>query len=240
MPLNDTVLALVLTFIPGILCYGVASSLAVKRERNIITIFLQIFMYGVAAYLILALFCQDFPKAAAELHVNAGDIPLLNPSHIGKSVLDPLTITAASVVAVVLGLMIAVNVNLSLLMRLCRRMRLTNRFSDPDVWSFVLNSKDIDNWAIIRLPSRGLIYQGYVRAFSAGDKERELVLTQVQVFDYTTAEQLGDEVPIMYISLEKENLLMELNPRKQASAKRSCAFSASVARLQLKLEIQRF
>ena len=43
MPINTAVLALVLIFIPGILCYGVVASLASKRTRDNITIFLQIF-----------------------------------------------------------------------------------------------------------------------------------------------------------------------------------------------------
>jgi hypothetical protein len=44
MPVNTAVLALVLIFIPGILCYGVVASLASKRTRDNTTVLLQIFM----------------------------------------------------------------------------------------------------------------------------------------------------------------------------------------------------
>jgi len=53
LQINGAVLALILIFIPGILCYGVVAALGDKRKRDNTTIILQIFMYGVASYLIL-------------------------------------------------------------------------------------------------------------------------------------------------------------------------------------------
>lgn len=52
MPINGAVLALILIFIPGIICYGLVATVGDKRKRDNTTILLQIFMYGVASYLI--------------------------------------------------------------------------------------------------------------------------------------------------------------------------------------------
>jgi hypothetical protein len=93
-------------------------------------------------------------------------------------------------------------------MRLCRLVGLTKRFSDPDVWSFLLNSNDTDNWVTIRHKDRGHIYQGYVRSFSGGDKDREMVLTLVQVYSLDTAEKVG-EIPILYLAFKKEDVVLE-------------------------------
>ena len=51
--INSTLLSLVLIFIPGILCYGIVAALAEKKDRDNVTMFLQIFMYGVFSYLFL-------------------------------------------------------------------------------------------------------------------------------------------------------------------------------------------
>lgn len=212
MPINTAVLALVLIFIPGILCYGVVASLASKRSRDNVTIFLQIFTYGVTSYMVLAIGNYVWPAATAKLGIKLGDITLLNPGSIEKSGIDPIPIAAASVVGVVLGVLIAVNINFSILMRFCRIVGVTKRFSDPDVWSFLLNSDDTDNWVTIRHKDRGHIYQGYVRSFSAGDKDRELILTLVQVFSLDTAEKVG-EIPILYLAFKKDDLVLEFGAK---------------------------
>jgi Family of unknown function (DUF6338) len=217
VPRNTAVLPLVLIFIPGILCYGVVASLASKRSRDSITIFLQIFMYGVSSYMVLAVCNYVWPAATATLGIKLADITLVNPGSIEKSGIDPIPIAAASVVGVLQGILISVNINTSLLMRVCRSMGVTRRFSDADVWSFLLNSPDTDNWVTIRHKDRGHIYQGYVRSFSAGDKDRELVLTLVQVYDLDTAAKVGD-IPILYLAFKKDDLVLEFRAKPASGA----------------------
>nr|WP_294511187.1 DUF6338 family protein [uncultured Rhodopila sp.] len=214
MPINTAVLALVLIFIPGILCYGVVASLASKRTRDNTTVFLQIFMYGVASYMALAAVNALYPAMTGRLGVNLDDIALLNPSAIDKSGIKAAPIGVASVIGVILGLVVTLNSNHGLLIRLCRLIRITRRFSDPDVWSLLLTSYDTDNWVTVRHKERGHIYQGYVRSFSAGEKEREMVLELVQVFSLDTAEKVG-EIPILYLAFKKDDLVLEFgaNPK---------------------------
>lgn len=213
MQINAAVLALVLLFIPGILCFGIVSNLASRRNRDNIVIILQIFMYGVSSYMILAMFDKIFPCAAQFLGINVKNVALLNPSSIEKAGIDPLPIAWASAIGIIQGLIISVNINKSLLMRACRFCGITNRFSDPDAWSFLLNSDDTNNWVTLRHKERGHIYQGYVRSFSGGDKDRELIMTDVQVYDLDTAEHVGD-IPILYLSFKKEDLLLEFGVKQ--------------------------
>ena len=56
------------------------------------------------------------------------------------------------------------------------------------------------------------IYQGYIRSFSAGGQDRELVLELVQVYDLDTAEKVG-EIPILYLAFKKDDLVLEFRPR---------------------------
>lgn len=218
MPINSAVLALVLIFIPGILCYGVVAGLASRKSRDNTTIFLQIFTYGVSSYMVVAMCSYAWPIATAKLGIKLADIALLNPGSIDKTGIDPIPIAAASVAGVIQGILITININFSLLMRLCRRIGLTKRFGDPDVWSFLLNSDDTDNWVTIRHKERGHIYQGYVRSFSGGDSDRELILTLVQVYSLDTAEKVG-EIPILYLAFKKDDLVLEFGAKPAATAR---------------------
>jgi hypothetical protein len=221
VPINTAVLALVLIFIPGILCYGVVASLASKRTRDNTTVFLQIFMYGVASCMVLAVAETVYPAMTRSLGVNLDDIALLNPSAIEKSGIKPAPIGIASAIGVLLGLLVTLNSNQGLLIRFCRLIRITRRFSDADVWSLLLSSYDTDNWVTIRHKDRGHIYQGYVRSFSAGEKDREMVLELVQVFSLDTAERIG-EIPILYLAFKKDDLVLEfgVNPESVGVSRR--------------------
>jgi hypothetical protein len=218
MPINTAVLALVLIFIPGILCYGVVASLASKRTRDNTTIFLQIFMYGVTSYMVLALANVVAPASIVRLGLHLQDLALLNPSAIERSGIDPVPIALATVIGLLLGLLIALNINYSLLMRLCRAIGLTKRFSDPDVWSYLLNSDDTDKWVTIRHKERELIYQGYVRSFSGGDKDREIILGPVRVYSLDTAERVG-EIPILYLAFKKDDVVLEFGANPKLAGK---------------------
>jgi hypothetical protein len=139
LPINGAVLALILIFIPGIICYGLVAALGDKRKRDNTTIFLQIFMYGTASYLILYLLHIAFPHLFMTLGIDIENIHLFNPGEIEKSPVDPITIIAATVIGIVEGMALTVNINYDLSIRLCRLVRLTKRFGDADVWSLLLN-----------------------------------------------------------------------------------------------------
>jgi hypothetical protein len=186
--------------------------LASKRSRDNTTVLLQIFLYGVSSYMALAIGSYSSPAIAAHLGVRFDNIALLNPFAIEKSGIDPLPIAAASVVGVLQGILITINLNHSLLMRLCRFVRMTKRLSDPDIWSLILNSNDTDNWVTVRHKERGHIYQGYIRSFSGGDRDRELILNLVQVYNLETAEKVG-EIPILYLAFKKDDLVLEFGTK---------------------------
>jgi hypothetical protein len=196
VPINTAVLALVLIFIPGILCYGVAASLARKRTRDNTTTFLQIFMYGVTSYRMLAVASASNPGMTGRLGVTLDDIALLNPLAIETSAIKPAPIGIAGVIGILPGLMVALNGNHGLLIRFCRLIRITGRFSDADVWGLLRSSYDTDSWV------------------TAGHKDREMVLELVQVFSLDTAGKVG-EIPILYPAFRRNDLVLEfgVNPK---------------------------
>jgi hypothetical protein len=82
-------------------------------------------MYGVTSYMVLALANVVAPASIVRLGLHLQDLALLNPSAIEKSGIDPIPIAMATAIGLLLGLLIALNINYSLLMRLCRAIGLT-------------------------------------------------------------------------------------------------------------------
>ena len=218
---NGTLLAIVLLFIPGIICYGIVSALAEKKERDNVTKFLQIFVYGVFSYVGLA-----FAHRAAPAVFPAIDALLtLRPSDINKLTIDPTVIAWAAVFGIGLGVIVTVNLNRQYLLKLCRKIRLTRRFGDEDVWTLLLNSTETDNYVTIRRIGDNLVYQGYVSGFSGGGETRELLIINVRVFalpdsredtdtppvgppESPKLQQVG-EIPFLYLSFKEDGITLE-------------------------------
>ncbi len=233
--LNSTILSLVLVFIPGILCYGIIAALAEKKDRSNVTMFLQIFMYGVFSYLILAFAHWTRPSLISGLE----GMSILKPSEIAKATIDPGTVAWASFFGAILGIGISLNLNRQWLLKLCRRLRLTERFGDEDVWTLLLNSTDTDNYVTIRHKERKLVYQGYVSGFSSGGDTRELLVINVGVYadpadqDETdnkereeaiaarggSLQQVG-EIPFLYMSFRDEDVILEFGRKPDMSPKK--------------------
>jgi hypothetical protein len=57
------------------------------------------------------------------------------------------------------------------------------------------------------------MYQGYVGAFSTGGEPRALVLRDVIIYDMETAQALGAELPILYMSFDDGALSIEFGKK---------------------------
>lgn len=92
--------------------------------------------------------------------------------------------------------------------QLGRLFRVTSMFGNKDVWDFY--HKHYGNqWAFVRDHKTGLVYFGHIQAYSDSDKERELILKDVDVFTNSTSE-FQYKCPILYISRARDDLTIEL------------------------------
>jgi hypothetical protein len=210
--INSTLLSLVLIFIPGILCYGIVAALAEKKDRDNVTMFLQIFMYGVFSYLFLWCAHWFHPSFVPDISTLA----ILNPAEIEKTPINPIIIIWASGFGVVQGLIITLNLNAQILTKFFQFIRLSPRFGDEDVWTLLLNSTATDNYVTIRHKAQGLIYPGYVSGFSSGGEQRELLIINVRVFNADTIEEVG-EIPFLYLAFAQDDITLELGRKPDKS-----------------------
>jgi hypothetical protein len=208
--------------IPGIIAIGVIKAIGPRRPRSDFESGLQIFIYGIVSYTLVGLIEgfelwiksiaheKNFWQIIAESSV---DLAVLNP----QSTLNPTQIVFATLASVVVGCAVAKLQTNSLPHQLLRALHLTRRSNEVDIWEFALNSPDIDSWITVRHHENGKVYQGWVRAYSDGGDERELLLADVKVYSQTSEADSSngdlvevDSIPVLYLGLDRKNAILEM------------------------------
>lgn len=210
MTLTDLTIKLLLLFLPGIICYLTVDVLIVHRARKLHEIFLFTFVYGLISYLI-----YGFLKALCHLTITADEGLRIPPAHVmffqslcdKNCAIDVLEIGIVTFLSFVLGVAIGFAINKSWFHNLARYLKITSKFSQPNVWSFVLNAKEV-KWATVRDIQNNLMFQGYIQAFSDVEEPAEIFLTRVSVYNEKTGEFLY-EADTLYLAREKNNLTIE-------------------------------
>jgi hypothetical protein len=201
MSIDTLSFRLILTLIPGIIVFGIVAALAPKRDRNNFVAFLQILMYGISSYAMLHLIRAMFYSPSNTPLIFNNDVFELERQ------LGYLDIIYASIISLFIGIAITLNYNYSILMEFMQRIGITKRFSDLDVWGYTMNSS-IDPWVTVRDNQTGLTYDGYISAYSPGNANRELLLSDVEVFVQNPPKKI-DNIPFMYISFEDRDIILE-------------------------------
>ena len=212
-------LKILFLLIPGIIALGVLKSIGPKRPRSDFESGVQIFIYGIACYAITGFIeglylWHSLPRSAA-----TGFWQIVGETSLGLATLNPEKglgtgqIAAATLVSVVVGCAVAKLQMHSIPHRLLRWLRLTKRTNEVDIWELTLNSPNIDNWVTVRHHDNGKVYQGWVRGYSDGGDERELLLADVTV--YAPAPNTNelvevDTIPVLYLGLDRKNTVLEL------------------------------
>lgn len=209
MTIDAVTLRLVFIFIPGIVAFGIVSALGPKKERTNLVMMVTIFMYGIFSYAFYYVLLSSIPILVLN-YLDVSAVPQIFSKTIidGQSVINFKEVLIASGVAVVLGILSTINLNRSYGIRMARAFGISNRFSDADVWGYTFNSASIDAWATIRDNERGLVYDGYVDAFSQTGETRELLLSRIVVYDGETGEEI-DRIPVLYKAFPKDAVTIE-------------------------------
>ncbi len=203
MKVDVLVLQLAILFLPGLIWAGLDARYVLQSKPSDSEFFLRAFLFGLASYaitfIIYSLCGQSFTIVVIENIGTHNDV--VTPS-IFKEV---LVATAISFILAVLWIYAA---SYKLLWNFLRLIRATKRYGDEDVWDFTLNSRETAvEYIHFRDFENKLVYAGWVSTFSETDKLRELVLYNVQVFDFDGEMQY--EVPLLYLARKPENIHIE-------------------------------
>lgn len=215
--------------IPGIIGFNVVAAYGPKRSRSDLEIGLQIFVYGVVAYVVAGLIVstgtilEGFPwrqplkgiLLIPEIFKLTAQNSLVLATADASTDLSKVHVLLATISSVIVGIVVSVFQTHSLSHQVLQFFHLTKRTSETDMWNFTLNSPDIDSWVTVRHHENGKVYQGWIRGYSDGESDRELLLADVKVFA-SPPERPGeleevDQIPVLYLGLDRQNLTLELN-----------------------------
>ena len=101
-----------------------------------------------------------------------------------------------------------------LLKKLLHSLGATRRYGDEDVWTYTLNSDDANvEYIHLRDLDNKFIFAGWVNAYSESEEFRELLLSDVIVYDEEGAEI--SRSPVLYLSRPKANIWIEFPYRRE-------------------------
>ena len=92
--------------------------------------------------------------------------------------------------------------------KLFRKLKITNKFGEMDVWGYLMNSPDSE-WLTIRDFENNLVYDGHLIAFSDNGKDAEILLGNVDVYNNNEGKILYN-VYSQYLSLNRSKISIEI------------------------------
>lgn len=210
MTLTELTIRLLLLFIPGIVCHSIIDLLTVHRQRRPHEVFLLSYLYGILSYALYAFIAMlvSIRIRSDGIHIPFQTIGFFDSLRDGKQPLSFLEIFLVTVLAAGIGVLLSAALNRYWFHKAALRFGITNKFGEPNVWSFTFNSRDV-RWVNVRDFAHNLMYRGYVQTFSDVEDTRELLLTDVTVYNETTGRRLYD-ARSMYLARNKDDITIEI------------------------------
>jgi len=107
----------------------------------------------------------------------------------GQKNLNKNELFISYLIAVPMGFIWGIVITKKLIIRIFQKWNLTSRYGDNDVWSFYLNSPNVD-WIYLHNRKDNLTYFGKIRAYSDSEEKREILLEDVIVYSSDNFKEL--------------------------------------------------
>lgn len=210
MEITEFTLRIIIIGIPGIITYFLLSKLIGKVGKNTIEIVLLIFLFSVLSYSLYSFFDSIIHLIINKPYKN----DIINKLFNQNDNIKYNDILWASVTAITLSYIVSYFHRFSIINKIGQKIGATNKYGDEDVWHYFHNAPDSqknDGWYFIRDHKLNLFYYGYVTVWSESEKIRELVITDVTVYNNVDAEKLY-ETDHLYICRNLDDISIEVPP----------------------------
>lgn len=208
MQMSEFTFRLILLFIPGIIACIIVETLTVHKEIKIFRFILYSLILGFLCYLLWYVIGAITSKV---LGLNIANRVYFFNALVNKN--NPIKINEiifVTFLSLPLGFIISVTINYKLLFRIAQKLRISRKYGDTDVWSYILNS-NAPAWAVIRDIENDVIYEGWIQAFSDSTDSlevNELFIRDVKAYKNSTGEFMYQS-PATYLRRNMRNLVIE-------------------------------
>lgn len=197
---------LVIIFVPGLIWERLDTSYGRARPKEQWEVVRRAFMFGLASYGILFCLCWLYSLRYGE--VTWLRVPQFKKEEAFIDANGFRLVAYASIIAFFSGLVGLYAANRKWISQCLQNMGATKRYGDEDVWDWMFNSGRAEaEYVNIRDFDKKLAYSGYVEAFSETEKQREIMLTNVQVHNFDGV--LVYESARVYLAREAKNIDIE-------------------------------
>lgn len=220
MQLDYFFIKMIVLAVPGIVGFKFFTSLqSIGKSRRHIKDwedFSLILVFSIFSYITLEGLCQILNLALDHfritVHYEVTSFQAIQAQNISICFAE---VVYATIISIILGILAAWISNKKYISKFARKFGITKHYGDEDVWSYLHNS-DYSGWIFVRDHKQDLIYYGYVLLFSDSDEKRELLLSEVDVYNNETGEKLYSTDKI-YICRDDFDLSIELVENKEES-----------------------
>lgn len=199
MELSGLLIRIVILLSPGVLASSVYRKLRGRREHRLWEDGAEVLIFALGSYL---LHWQLFGNHNA---------PNILDAFVDEAIpIDWGQVVVVTLIAFLVALAASATHYHRLFITVAKRIKVTNRTGDEDIWHYFNNSPEAaKNYVFVRDKSRSLVYYGHIIAFSDSGESRELILEDVDVFDEMTFEKRYS-VQATYLNRDKYDLTIEL------------------------------
>jgi len=207
MELSNLLIKIIVLILPGIITWMLFRKLVGWSAKPKWYDFCEIIVFSVITYSIYGIFVK-FLKYACGIDCNVIFFEaVLNE----KTEVRLSEIFWASLTGVLIALLSSYVYTHKLINKLGRYLHITRKFGDEDVWDFFHNLPEElgYEWVYVRDYKANLVYFGCIVAYSDSEKERELLLKDVEVFTNSEGKRLY-ESKMLYLCRDKYDLSIEV------------------------------
>ncbi len=207
MTISSFLIRIIFLAAPGIVSYMLFRKLAGKNkcekwEEGCFVVLFSLIIYAI--YYIFVWFFVFFGWSK-------GELVFFNAVLDESVAIRWQEIIIASLIGVPVAFIVSAVHTYKLINKIGRFLHVTRRFGDEDVWNFFHNlpEKQEYEWVYIRDHKTNLLYFGFIHAYSDSEKERELLMGDVDVFSNDNGEFIY-KAKMLYICRSRYDLTIEI------------------------------
>lgn len=207
MTISALLVRVILLILPGILSWMLFRKLVGRAIRTTWENLCEIVIFSVIIYSI----CAVIAKSLARLGWSDHSITFFETVLDETAVISWYEILVASLVGLPVAFLASYVHTNKLINRFGRSVRITRKFGDQDVWDLFHNLPDKPEyeWVYVRDHKTNLVYFGCIYAYSDSEKEREMLLGDVDVYTNDKGEFLYKS-KMLYLCRDRYDLTIEI------------------------------
>lgn len=195
--MTEFTFSLLIVCIPGVIVYFTFYKLVGGSPKGSLDTILLVFLFSILSYSLLDVFVAE---------------DIITTIIFRLQYLDTKYILYSSLIGIFISYILAYGYTKKVFNKLGQKLSVTNRYGDEDVWDYfhnaTINGKDY-GWVIVRDHKYDFFYYGYISVRSDSEKQRELIISQVSVYDNISGNLLY-KTEHLYISRNSDDLTIEI------------------------------